>query len=83
MRKQYKKARYKRAAQREYERACPGMKALRKNIEGLKKAWYECGRRIAKGINNLILCGELKQFSIDLGEVMNGNVDTRNNDCSH
>lgn len=55
MRKQYKKARYKRAAKREYERLYPGMKALRKNIEGLKKAWYECGRSIATAINNMIL----------------------------
>ena len=60
MRKQYKKARYKRAAEREYERLYPGIKAFRKNIEGLKKAAYECGRRIAKGINDLILSGELK-----------------------
>ena len=74
MRKQYKKARYKRAAKREFERAYPGIKALIKNIEKLRKDVYECGRRIAKGIN---------EVSIDLGEVMNGNVDTRNNDCSH
>lgn len=54
MRKQYKKARYKRAAMREADRKYPGMKALRRSLEELRKAMKECGRSIAEGINKLI-----------------------------
>lgn len=54
MRKQYKKARYKRAAMREADRKYPGIKALRRNLEELRKAMEECGRSIAEGINKLI-----------------------------
>ena len=54
MRKQYKKARYKRAAMRKADRKYPGMKALRRNLEELRKAMEECGRSIAEGINKLI-----------------------------
>ena len=53
MRKQYKKARYKRAAMREADRKYPGIKALRRNLEELSKAMKECGRSIAEGINKL------------------------------
>lgn len=54
MRKQYKKARYKRAMEREINRRYPGIKALRKAIEGMRKAAEECGRSIATAINNMI-----------------------------
>ena len=54
MRKQYKKARYKRAAMREADRKYPGIKVLRRNLEELRKAMEECGRSIAEGINKLI-----------------------------
>ena len=54
MRKQYKKARYKRAMEREINRRYPGIKTLRKAIEGMRKAAEECGRSIATAINNMI-----------------------------
>lgn len=54
MRKQYKKARYKRAAMRKEDRKYPGIKALRQSLEELRKAMKECGRSIAEGINKLI-----------------------------
>ena len=54
MRKQYKKARYKRAALRKEDRKYPGIKAFRRNLEELRKAAEECGRSIAEGLNKLI-----------------------------
>ena len=54
MRKQYKKARYKRAAMREADRKYPGIKALRQSLEELRKAMKKCGRSIAEGINKVI-----------------------------
>ena len=54
MRKQYKKARYKRAALREADRKYPGIKALRRNLEKARKAIEELGRSIAEGLNKLI-----------------------------
>lgn len=54
MRKQYKKARYKRAALREADRKYPGIKALRKNLEEARKAIEEWGRSIAEGLNKLL-----------------------------
>ena len=54
MRKQYKKARYKRAALRKEDRKYPGIKAFRRNMEALRKAAEECGRSIAEGMKKLI-----------------------------
>ena len=54
MRKQYKKARYKRAALRKEDRKYRGIKAFRRNLEELQKAAEECGRSIAEGLNKLI-----------------------------
>ena len=54
MRKQYKKARYKRAAAREADRMYPGIKALRRNLEEARKAIEEFGRSIANALNKLL-----------------------------
>ena len=54
MRKQYKKARYKRAAMREADRKYPGIKALRRSLEELRNSAEECGRSIVEGIIKLI-----------------------------
>ena len=54
MRKQYKKARYKRAAARATERKYPGLKALTKSMKALREAAAECGRLIAKNLNKLL-----------------------------
>lgn len=54
MRKQYKKARYKRAALRKADRAYPGLKAFRRNLDEARKAIEELGRSIAKGLNKLL-----------------------------
>lgn len=54
MRKQYKKARYKRAAAREADRKYPGIKVFKKKIEDLRKAADECGRSIAKALNKIL-----------------------------
>ena len=54
MRKQYKKARYKRAALRKADRKYPGITAFRRSLEEARKAIEECGRSIAEGLNKLI-----------------------------
>ena len=54
MRKQYKKARYKRAALRKADRKYPGIKVFRKKIEDLRKAVDEWGRSIAKALNKIL-----------------------------
>ena len=54
MRKQYKKARYKRAAARKTDRTYPKIKVFRIKIKELRKAADECGRSIAKALNKIL-----------------------------
>ena len=54
MRKQYKKARYKRAAARKTDRTYPRIKVFRIKIKELRKAADKYGQSIAKALNKIL-----------------------------
>lgn len=58
MRKQYKKARYKRAALRKADREYPGIQAFRNNLKELRKAIEKWGEAVAKGMNKMLVEGK-------------------------